>query len=494
MRDEQPILAAEREVEVIARDARDLLRVEAEQLPDAVVLVDDVIADAKLGEARERAPEPRVCPGRLFPEDLRVRQQDEPELPPHEPAPRRSDGEPQLVLARERLTRAEEWRVDLAEERLLAFRLPAVGERDDDTIPRADEALQLVLRLGDPSRRDCGTLCLEPVWLTLRKRIELRRPVERERPQALLVPDAAHVVGLPDEIRRSVDGRDEIRRRDRLVVQLFGEEVGATLRGRIHDDLIGGMERPLRERRERTNLLDLVTEELDAERFSAGRREDVHDPAADCELTAFVDTLHPFVARQREVLRQAVDAGLVADRELQRGRPRFDGGHSFGERRRRGAHQPSRREDVERPVPLAHEVGRRNEAGVVRDPASGKQRDVLGADEPARAVRRVARVGVLREQHEQPATQLLVKRREEQRQAPARTREPGSAAPARTPESDRAHGARRRRRRAVRRGCGWRPGPCGSTGIAPRGPHRNRGVSRRLGRPRRGTEPMGRGL
>ena len=221
---------------------------------------------------------------------------------------------------------------------------------------------------------------------------------------------------MPDEIRRSVDGRDEIRRRDRLVVRLLGEEVGATLRGWIHDDLVCGMERPLRERRERANLLDLVTEQLDAERFSAGRREDVHDAAADCELTAFVDTLHPFVASQREVLRQAVDAGLVADRELQRGRPRLDGGHSFGERRSRGAHQPSRREDVERPVPLAHEVGRRNEAGVVRDTASGKQRDVLGADEPAGPVRRVARVGVLGEQHEQPAAQLLVERCEEQRQ------------------------------------------------------------------------------
>ena len=58
VRDEDAVLAAEAEQEVVARDAGDLLRLEAEQLRDPVVLVDDVVARAQVGEARERAARP----------------------------------------------------------------------------------------------------------------------------------------------------------------------------------------------------------------------------------------------------------------------------------------------------------------------------------------------------------------------------------------------------------------------------------------------------
>ena len=60
VRDVEPVVAAEGEVEVVARDAGDLLRLEAEQVPDAVILVDDVVADPQVGEAREGAAEPLV--------------------------------------------------------------------------------------------------------------------------------------------------------------------------------------------------------------------------------------------------------------------------------------------------------------------------------------------------------------------------------------------------------------------------------------------------
>ncbi len=56
----EAVVAAEREEEVVARDAGDLLRLEAEELADAVVLVDDVVADPEVGERRERPTEPRV--------------------------------------------------------------------------------------------------------------------------------------------------------------------------------------------------------------------------------------------------------------------------------------------------------------------------------------------------------------------------------------------------------------------------------------------------
>src|SRR5207249_6142689 len=52
----QPVVAPEAEEEVVARDARDLLRLEAEQLSDAVVLVDDEVAAPQIRERLERAP------------------------------------------------------------------------------------------------------------------------------------------------------------------------------------------------------------------------------------------------------------------------------------------------------------------------------------------------------------------------------------------------------------------------------------------------------
>ena len=55
VRDVEPVFAAEGELEVVARDACDLPRLEAEQLADAVILVDDVVARPELGERLERA-------------------------------------------------------------------------------------------------------------------------------------------------------------------------------------------------------------------------------------------------------------------------------------------------------------------------------------------------------------------------------------------------------------------------------------------------------
>ena len=57
VRDEEPVLALELEVDVVARDAADGLRVEAEEAPDAVLDVDDVVVRAQVRGARERAAE-----------------------------------------------------------------------------------------------------------------------------------------------------------------------------------------------------------------------------------------------------------------------------------------------------------------------------------------------------------------------------------------------------------------------------------------------------
>ena len=74
VRDVEPILALEREEEVVTRDPGDVLRLEAEETPDAVILVHDVVADTEVGERLERAAEPRVDPRGALAEDLRVRE------------------------------------------------------------------------------------------------------------------------------------------------------------------------------------------------------------------------------------------------------------------------------------------------------------------------------------------------------------------------------------------------------------------------------------
>ena len=93
MRDVQPVLAAEGEEEVVARHARDLLRLEAEEATDAVVLVDDVVAGAQVGERLQRTAEPRVRPRRPLPEDLHVGEKRDPEVAPDEAAAGRADDE-----------------------------------------------------------------------------------------------------------------------------------------------------------------------------------------------------------------------------------------------------------------------------------------------------------------------------------------------------------------------------------------------------------------
>jgi hypothetical protein len=60
------------------------------------------------------------------------------------------------------------------------------------------------------------------------------------------------------------------------------------------------VKRALRERRERAHLLDLVPEELDAQRLAAGRREDVDKPASNGELPSVLRSLDSLVAGKRK--------------------------------------------------------------------------------------------------------------------------------------------------------------------------------------------------
>ena len=201
VRDIEAVVAPEREEEVVARDARDLLRLETEQLPDAVVLVDDEVACPEVREGGERPAEAAVGARRPLAEDLCVGQEDEAELAPDESAARGGDGEEKLRLLGKLLARLENPRIGPLEQVLRAQRLTRMRKRDDDSVAAADEARELRLGLGEPARGDRRPLGLERERLPLRERVELGAAFERDLFEAFLGPDAPDLVGLPARSR-----------------------------------------------------------------------------------------------------------------------------------------------------------------------------------------------------------------------------------------------------------------------------------------------------
>ena len=206
-------------------------------------------------------------------------------------------------------------------------------------------------------------------------------------------------------------------------------------------------QRALRERRERADRLDLVAEELDAERLAAGRREDVDEPAADGELAALLDALDALVARERERLREPVDARLVARARARSARaaPR----PAAAARRAPCADaqtSPPRASTSSARARSPTRCGGGSSPDSQRTPRLGSSADVLVAEEPAGGLGGVARVGVLGQQADERPLELLVERREHDAAAPARRRARASAAPRRSAEAlvlARARGRRR---------------------------------------------------
>ena len=118
-----------------------------------------------------------------------------------------------------------------------------------------------------------------------------------------------------------------------------GEQQLATRRERHPLDGLG--QRPLVGDRERTDLFDLVAEELDANGVVGRGREHVEDAAAHRELTAPRDHVDPRICEVDELQRDGREVVPAAARD------EFDGrelGEVVGERLQRGAH---RRDDDE---------------------------------------------------------------------------------------------------------------------------------------------------
>jgi hypothetical protein len=418
-----------------------------------VVLVHDEVAGAQVGEGGERAAEPPVGAGRPLAEDLRVGQQHEAELAPDEAAARRGDREAKRGIARQVLPVLEQLGVDAAQQVLLPERLAAMREGDDDALAGAHEGGQLVLGLAQPAGGDRGPLRLEGERLALRERVELCGAGEVDRREPFLVPDATHLVGLPDEIRGAVEHGDELSwgklPETGLRDVLDPHDAEPSLRRRIHGHVMYGVQRALGERRKGPHAFDLVAEELDAQRLAPGGREDVDEAAPHRELAALLDPLDPFVARERKGLGEAVDAGLVPDRELVRRRALPLRRVPFGERRSGRADEPAGGEHVERTGTLAHEMRRRLEARVPADASARQERHAVGAEEPRGCVGGVPRVGVLRQQQHERPVEVVVQRRDDEWQGRLRD---SSARGQRLREGAETHVGRQRPHERVQRG------------------------------------------
>ena len=128
------------------------------------------------------------------------------------------------------------------------------------------------------------------------------------------MPCVLHLVRLPDEIGAGGQRRHEVVGN---ILHLWIDQVEATLGSRVDDGTLERVQCPLREGREGADGLDLVAEQLDADRLAAGGRVDVDDAATDCELATLLGPLDALVAGERQRLDDSVRAGSVAERNLE---------------------------------------------------------------------------------------------------------------------------------------------------------------------------------
>ena len=311
MRDVETIVAAKAEQEVVARNAGDFLRLEPEQLPDAVVLVHDVVAGAEIRERLQRPAAAAALARRPLAEDLRVGQEREAELAPDEAAPSRRDREDELRVVRQLLTVLDDPRLDPSKKVLLPQRFAEVREGDDDALAPSARMRRARSPLPQARAPQGRPLRLEGERLASGKRVQQSPPSNGtgsspSSSQTVRTSSACQTrSGPPGTGRtRSVGNRQSpCRRRERRLVQ-----IQAALDSGIDDRGLDRMQCALGERRERAHLLDLVAPELDAKGLAARRREHVDQPAANRELAALVGALDTLVARERKRLGELLEA------------------------------------------------------------------------------------------------------------------------------------------------------------------------------------------
>ena len=176
------------------------------------------------------------------------------------------------------------------------------------------------------------------------------------------------------------------------------------------------MQRTLRERRERADLLDVVPEELDSQRLASSAREDVDEASTNRDLAPLLDALHALVPGERELLDERVEIARAGACQPNDRCPFLRRRHALGERACRHAYEPSVAQDVEGAGPFADQVRGRIEPRVRADATARQERNRRGIDEPADSLGDVARILVLGEHADERAFERRVQRPEEERQ------------------------------------------------------------------------------
>src|SRR3954470_17241963 len=228
-RHEDAVGAGELQLEVVARDAADGLRLEAGELGEAVVLVDDDVAGPQVGERPQRAAPPAGrarALGALAPEQA--------VLGDHREAQAGGDEAVSEVRLREvelrpgRAVAVDPVRAQAREVVGGALAVALARPRDDRLVVGADELLELGLGLLEASRGEVGSLSAELDRLVLRDRAQAdaRASVERfgdrvradvEVVRILVVERGADVLpvvgeGRPDLLVGGDDQRGVVRR------------------------------------------------------------------------------------------------------------------------------------------------------------------------------------------------------------------------------------------------------------------------------------------
>jgi hypothetical protein len=165
VRDVEAVVALEAEEEVVARDPGDGLRLEAEELPDAVILVDDVVARCEVGEALQRAADARIGARRALRKICVSGRGRGPRSREDEAAPRRRDGEEEAFLIGSLSPGSSTSGSMRRQKAFVCSASPRCANVTTTRLPGAHEREEVALGLGEPARRDRGSLRLEGVAL-----------------------------------------------------------------------------------------------------------------------------------------------------------------------------------------------------------------------------------------------------------------------------------------------------------------------------------------
>src|SRR4051794_11452204 len=353
-RHEDAVGARELELEVVARDAADGLRVEAGELSEAVILVDDDVAGAQVGERSERASS---AARRLW--SLGALAAEQAVLGDDREAQAGSDeavsqvGLREVELRTRRAVAVDPVRAQAREVVGGALAVALARPRDHRLVVGAHELLELGLGLLERAGGEVGGLRAELDRLVLRDRAEadlgplvegLRDLVglDVEVVGVLVVEGSADVLPVVGERRADLFvGGDDQRGVSRGEVEerleaVDGEQLGDVRpvllvleRGDLgHLAVLGGelggggdldgvrvAEAALGEGGEPSERFDLDVEHVDADRAVLGGRVDVEQAAADRELAAVLDLVDALVAGGDQVGADLVEVEELAGPE-----------------------------------------------------------------------------------------------------------------------------------------------------------------------------------